>query len=159
VAEAHALITINPLDVGAYEFYGRTAMTVAQHYLTRREYPMAMTYLERVAQLPARVEAKARETLAPQPGQRQRKMTVTPLISLSAGQAACLLGDYPAAEKLLKTAAKQKELAAEAALWLAVTAARGNNQAQAEKYLAQARTEYQTADAVFKEIMRTPSFK
>ncbi|MEW6662548.1 MAG: O-antigen ligase family protein [Bacillota bacterium] len=159
VAEAHALITINPSDVGAYEFYGRAAMAAAKHYLVRQEYPMARTYLERVAQLPARVEAKAREIPAAQPGQRQRKMAVTPLLSLSAGQAACLLGDYSAAEKLLKTAAKQKELAAEAALWLAVTAARSNNQAQAEKYLAQARTEYQAADAVFKEIMQTPSFR
>jgi tetratricopeptide (TPR) repeat protein len=159
VAEAHALITINPLDVGAYEFYGRTAMAAARHYLARREFPMARTYLERVAQLPARVEAKARESPAPKPGQRQRKMTVTPLISLSAGQAVCLLGDYLTAEKLLQSAAKQKELAAEASLWLAVTAARSNSQAQAEKHLARARTEQRAADAVFKEIMRTPSFK
>ena len=159
VAEAYALISINPLDVGAYEFYGRTAMAVAKHYLLRREYPMARTYLERVALLPARVEAKAKELPPATLGLRHRKMEVTPLLALSAGQATCLLGDYATAEKLLNTAANQKELAAEAALWLAVTAARGNNQAKAEKYLALARNENHAADAAFKEIMQTPSFR
>ena len=157
VAEAHALLTINPLDVGAYEFYGRTAMTVAKHYLVRREYPMAKTYLERVAQLPARVEAVAREIPVPQRGQRHRKLEVTPLLSLSAGQAACLLGDYSGAELLLKTAEKQRELTAEASLWLAVVAARNNNQAEAEERLARARAEYPEADTVFKEIMQVPA--
>jgi O-antigen ligase/tetratricopeptide (TPR) repeat protein len=156
VAEAHALMTINPLDVGGYEFYGRTAMTVAQHYLARREYPMARTYLERVLQLPARLEAMARETPVLQPGQMQRKMVVTPLLSLSVGQAACLLGDYQLAEKLLKVAARQEEIAAEAALWLAVTAARNNNQAGVEKHLAIARAEFREADAVFKSIVSMP---
>ncbi|MBS3948524.1 MAG: O-antigen ligase family protein [Dethiobacter sp.] len=159
VAEAHALITINPTDVGAYEFFGRSAMAVAKHYLLRREYPMARTYLERVAQLPARVEARAREIPSDRFGQRPRKLEVTPLLSLSAGQAASLLGDYPTAKRLLITAANQKELAAEAALWQAVTAARNNNRAGVEKYLARARIENQAADAVFKEIMQTPTFR
>lgn len=158
VAEAYALTTINPLDVGAYEFYGRTAMAVAHYYLARQEYPMARTYLERAAQLPSRVEAKARE-IPPARTQRPRKMEVTPLLSLSAGQAASLLGDYSTAEKLLNAAARQQELAAEAALWQAVTAARGNNHAEVEKYLARARAENQTADAVFAEIMQTPFFE
>lgn len=159
VAEAHALITINPSDVGAYEFFGRTVMAAAKHYLFRQEYPMARTYLERVAMLPAQVEARAKEMPVGQSVQRQRKMEMTPALSLSAGQAACLLGEYELAAKFLEVAASQAELAAEAALWLAVTAARNNNQAESEKYLAQARTENQAVDAAFKEIMQIPSFR
>jgi O-antigen ligase len=156
VAEAHALLTINPLDVSAYEFYGRTAMTVAKHYLVRREYPMAKTYLERVVQLPAQVESVAREIPVSQSSQRHRKLEVTPLISLSAGQAAFFLGDHSTAELLLKTAEKQQELAAESSLWLALTAARSNNHAEAEERLTRVRAYFQEADTVFEEIMQVP---
>jgi uncharacterized protein HemY len=86
-------------------------------------------------------------------------MLVTPLIHLSAGQAACLLGDYALAKQLLKAAAEQQELSAEASLWLAVAATRSNNRAEAEKHLALARAEDQGADQLFKEIVETLAFE
>ncbi|KKM10743.1 hypothetical protein SY88_11650 [Clostridiales bacterium PH28_bin88] len=152
VAEAQALLDINPLDVTAYEYLGRTAVAAARQYLALGEIPMARPYILRAAQLPAQVEARGREV--PTSRWTGQKLQVTPVLSLSSGQARYLLGDYPAAANLLQAALADERIASEASLWLAATRARLGDLQGAQVLLEKSRPGNPGADETYRELIK-----
>ncbi|GFN23699.1 O-antigen ligase family protein [Thermanaeromonas sp. C210] len=137
VAEARALIDINPLDVTAYEHLGRTYIAAARYYLEQREIYMARPYIQKARQLPDLVQARAKQV---SPGRWQGpRLEVTPVINLVAGQAAYLEGQYQEAISLLQAARKQAAIAAEAMVWEAAASFKAGQEDLAQKLLNEAR--------------------
>lgn len=149
VAEAQALVDNNPLDVTAYEYLGRVAISAARQYLALGEIPMAGPYIQRAAQLPAKVRSRAAEVSTA--GWKGPKLQLTPLLALSSGQARYLLGDYPAAAELLQAALADNRIAAEASIWLAAVKARQGDLQGAQLLLDQSGNA--DAEQIYRELL------
>lgn len=135
VAEARALIDINPLDVTAYEHLGRTYIMAARYYLDQKEIYLARPYVLRARQLPEVVAARAKDVL-PSHWQGPR-LEVTPAISLVAGQAAYLQGEYEQAFPLLQAARKKDDISIEAMIWEAAARTKAGQESTARKLLSE----------------------
>lgn len=138
VAEARALLDINPLDITAYEYLGQTYIIAARFFLGSGRVERARPYVELAGQLPAQVSKKAEELKAARHPLRSPPFTLTPVVRLVGAQAAFLAGGWESAGKELQSLAKDPRVSDEARIWLAAMEARQGNQDKARRLLSAA---------------------
>lgn len=136
VAEAEALVRINPWDLSAYEQLGRAYVGGAQYYQRFGYQQEAKDLLESALDLRTRVMKKSQTAAAPERWQGP-ELKVSPSLRLTCGQANYLLQRPAEALPDLEVAYKNKELAPEAAPWLAACQSKIGKASQASSILKQ----------------------
>lgn len=138
-AEAASLCEANPLAVQHHEILARARLDAARYHLQKGDRRQAGEYLQQVQEMPGRLPPSVSRP--------------TPPLSLSAGQAAYLLGDLSRAVELLEAAGRGKETSFEAGLWLAAALARQGQGSRAGALVAGLEKEKPGAAATYQEIL------
>lgn len=141
-AEAASLCAANPLAVQHHEILARARLDAARYHLQKGDRRQAREYLQQVLEMPGRLPPSVSGP--------------TPSLSLSAGQAAYLLGDLSRAVELLEAAGRGKETSFEARLWLAAALARQGQGSRAGALVADLEKEKPGAAATYQEILALP---
>ncbi|MDK2784737.1 MAG: hypothetical protein PWR11_603 [Bacillota bacterium] len=139
---AERVVELMPRRAADYESLAQAYVEAARYFKKKGETARAEEILAKLDALPGRIE----ELLAATP-EKYRKLgrpplSVTPRLNIYLGAGKYLAGEYNAAEAILTPLAesKDKNIQAEARLWLGLTAAKQGNTAEAQKLIEQALT-------------------
>lgn len=157
VQESEGVLRSNTLLPANYEALGRTAVSAARYYLERGDYGRAKKHLERAAALPALMKEKS-DGIKAESGRYLKgdPLPSTPFVNLSAGQAHYLAGELAEAGQLFEPLIKNKDVGAEALLWLAATLEKQGAGAQARALLEVLARQGTAYEKQYEELLALP---
>ncbi|MGB9803984.1 tetratricopeptide repeat protein [Desulfofundulus sp.] len=161
VVYARRAVELAPYQIAWYEALAATCSAAGRGELQAGDRDAARQHLEEALKVPEMIQARVAGL-----GEEEKKLwrdapmlAVTPGVYLGVGEAQCLLGQLPGAEKSLEAALQDNQLKGEASLWLALVKDKEGKTQEAQKLVKEAGQINKSFEAAFQQLKAVPTLQ